>query len=57
MEEVLGLSDRIAVMHEGQVSGVLSRADASEESVMQLAVGQAVHTNNRGTIIEERSND
>ena len=43
MEEVLGLSDRIAVMHEGHVSGVLSRADASEESVMQLAVGQAAH--------------
>ena len=41
MEEVLGLSDRIAVMHEGQVSGILSRVDASEETVMQLAVGQA----------------
>ena len=40
MEEVLGLSDRIAVMHEGHVSGVLGRADASEEAVMQLAVGQ-----------------
>ena len=43
MEEVLNLSDRIAVMHEGQVSGILSRADASEEAVMQLAVGQAAH--------------
>ncbi len=42
MEEVLGLSDRIAVMHEGHVSGILSRAQASEESVMQLAVGQTV---------------
>jgi len=49
MEEVLGLSDRIAVMHEGQVSGVLSRADASEASVMQLAVGQAIHESNKGT--------
>ena len=41
MEEVLGISDRIAVMHEGSVSGFLSRAEASEESVMQLAVGHA----------------
>ena len=41
MEEVLGLSDRIAVMHEGEISGFLSRADASEEAVMQLAVGHS----------------
>lgn len=40
MEEVLGQSDRIAVMHEGRISGFVSRAEASEESVMQLAVGQ-----------------
>ncbi len=39
MEEVLNLSDRIAVMHEGRVSGFLSRAEASEEAVMRLAVG------------------
>ena len=41
MEEVLGQSDRIAVMHEGRVTGFLLRADASEETVMQLAVGHA----------------
>ncbi len=41
MEEVLNLSDRIAVMHEGRISGFLSRSEASEESVMQLAVGGA----------------
>ncbi len=39
MEEVLGQSDRIAVMHEGRVTGFLTRAEASEETVMQLAVG------------------
>jgi len=39
MEEVLHMSDRIAVMHEGRITGILSRAEASEESVMQLAVG------------------
>jgi len=40
MEEVLGLSDRIAVMHEGRLSGILTRAEASEEAVMKLAVGK-----------------
>ena len=49
MEEVLGLSDRIAVMHEGHISGVLSCADASEEAVMQLAVGQATFNSNNST--------
>ena len=39
MEEVLGLSDRVAVMHEGRITGILPRRDATEESVMQLAVG------------------
>lgn len=39
MEEVLMLSDRIAVMHEGQITGVLNRKDCSEEAVMNLAVG------------------
>ena len=39
MEEVLGVSDRIAVMHEGSITGFLDRAEASEEAVMRLAVG------------------
>ena len=41
MEEVLGVSDRIAVMHEGRISGELGREEFSEEAVMQLAVGGA----------------
>ena len=40
MEEILGVSDRIAVMHEGRVTGVLSHEQSSEEAVMQLAVGK-----------------
>ena len=43
MEEVLNLSDRVAVMHEGRIGGFLPRRDASEESVMQLAVGGGTH--------------
>lgn len=42
MEEVLNVSDRIAVMHEGEISGVLERADCKEENVMQLAVGKKI---------------
>jgi ribose transport system ATP-binding protein len=40
MEEVIGVSDRIAVMHEGRISGTLSRDQFSEENVLQLAVGK-----------------
>jgi ribose transport system ATP-binding protein len=40
MEEVIGVSDRIAVMHEGRISGLLERADFSEENVLRLAVGK-----------------
>jgi ribose transport system ATP-binding protein len=39
MEEVLNVSDRVAVMHEGTVTGVLERDECSEENVMRLAVG------------------
>ena len=39
MEEVLGISDRIAVMHEGRITGILDREQFSEEAVMRLATG------------------
>lgn len=42
MEEVIGVSDRIAVMHEGRVSGVLEREHFSEYNVLRLAMGQAL---------------
>jgi ribose transport system ATP-binding protein len=41
MEEVLGVSDRIAVMHEGAIAGFLERAQFSEEAILRLAVGKA----------------
>jgi ribose transport system ATP-binding protein len=40
MEEILGVSDRIAVMHEGQITGILTRDKFEEEAVMRLAVGR-----------------
>ena len=39
MEELLHISDRVAVMHEGEICGVLDRADCTEEKIMHLAVG------------------
>ncbi|MFO1037522.1 MAG: sugar ABC transporter ATP-binding protein [Geminicoccaceae bacterium] len=41
MEEVIGVSDQIAVMHEGTISGFLDRADFSEHAVLHLAVGHS----------------
>ncbi len=40
MEEVIGVSDRVAVMHEGAISGILDRARANEENILRLAVGK-----------------
>jgi ribose transport system ATP-binding protein len=40
LEEILRISDRVAVMHEGKLTGVLPRAECSEEAIMKLAVGR-----------------
>jgi len=42
LEEILGMSDRVLVLHEGRLSGELLRKDLSEEAVMRLAT--AAHT-------------
>ncbi|HEY6513407.1 MAG TPA: sugar ABC transporter ATP-binding protein [Burkholderiaceae bacterium] len=42
MEEVIGVCDRIAVMHEGRISGHLERPQFSEHNVLRLAVGAPV---------------
>jgi ribose transport system ATP-binding protein len=39
LEEILGMSDRVLVMHQSGLAGELSRAALSEESIMQLATG------------------
>ena len=40
MEEVLGMSDRTLVMHEGRITGELQRHELSEEAIMHLATGR-----------------
>jgi len=42
MEEVIGVSDRVAVMHQGRISGILPRAQCREENILQLAVGKGM---------------
>lgn len=39
LPEVLGMSDRIMVIHEGQVAGILDRKEASQEKIITLATG------------------
>ncbi len=39
LPEVLGMSDRILVMHEGRITGQLMRGEATQESIMKLATG------------------
>ncbi|HEV2802030.1 MAG TPA: ATP-binding cassette domain-containing protein [Pyrinomonadaceae bacterium] len=43
LPEVLGLSDRVLVLHEGRVTGEFTRTDATPEKVMACATGHAQH--------------
>jgi rhamnose transport system ATP-binding protein len=42
LPEVLGMADRVLVLREGRVTAELTRAEATEESVMYAAMGQQV---------------
>jgi len=39
LPEILGMSDRILVMHEGEIAGELSPEEATQEKIMSLATG------------------
>ena len=39
LPEVLGMSDRILVVHEGRIAGELLRDEADQEKIMTLATG------------------
>ena len=40
LPEILGLSDRIAVMHAGRLAGMLEGGDATQDAILHLALGQ-----------------
>ncbi|HMU34198.1 MAG TPA: hypothetical protein PKC89_10070, partial [Pyrinomonadaceae bacterium] len=44
LPEVLGLSDRVIVLHEGKLTGEFSKADATATRVMAAATGHAPDT-------------
>jgi rhamnose transport system ATP-binding protein len=39
LPEILGMSDRIAVMHAGTIAGILERSEATQENILSLALG------------------
>lgn len=39
LPEILGMSDRIAVMHQGTITGILSRQEATQQKILSLALG------------------
>jgi ABC-type sugar transport system ATPase subunit len=41
LPEILGLSDRVIVLHEGRVTGTFDRGEATAEAVMACATGQS----------------
>ena len=44
MEEVMGLSDRILVLHEGRQMGILEREEFDQERILTLASGFEIET-------------
>jgi rhamnose transport system ATP-binding protein len=48
LPEVLAMSDRIIVLHEGRISAEIARAEASEERVMFAATGQVAEDASSG---------
>ena len=47
LPEVLAMSDRVLVMREGRQMAIFSREDATQESVMTAAMGQAAEPHDR----------
>lgn len=43
LPEIIGMSDRIAVMHEGKLQGIIDREKASQENIMTLATGGEIN--------------
>ncbi|MFL5760615.1 MAG: sugar ABC transporter ATP-binding protein [Thermomicrobiales bacterium] len=44
LPEILGMSDRVLVMRQGRIAGELTRAEATQESIMALATGVSAET-------------
>ena len=42
LPEILGMSDRVIVMQEGQMKGIINREEATQEKIMLLATGGGI---------------
>jgi ABC-type sugar transport system ATPase subunit len=40
LPEVIGMSDRMIVMHNYRIKGELARSEASQEAIMKMAIGE-----------------
>ena len=49
LDEILSLSDRIAVMYEGKITGIVEAADATEENIGLLMTGGSLASSEAGT--------
>ena len=47
LPEVMGVADRIVIMHEGYVSGVLDRSEFSQETIMKYATSHKEEAENK----------
>jgi ribose transport system ATP-binding protein len=54
LPEVLGVSDRILVMHEGRVTGEFTREQANQDDIMRAATGTAANAGNGTGVLEAR---
>jgi inositol transport system ATP-binding protein len=52
LPEIVGMSDRVVVMREGRINGILSRKEATQESIMRLATSGT--TNNKTNVQGDR---
>lgn len=48
LPEIIGMSDRILVMHHGSIMGEISGPEATEEDILMMATGQAVKNSDEG---------
>ena len=51
LPEILGMSDRVVVMHEGRINGILSRTEATQETIMKLATQSVSHLDKKEVIV------
>jgi ribose transport system ATP-binding protein len=51
LPEILGMSDRILVMHEGRVAAILDRSEATQEKIMAYASGEENNATAKGAVV------